>query len=101
MRRIGPEAMVDEIAASLSEPGAEALDALLAEPDAIMDLERTVQAAISMLRVRELRVRSAEVQRLMTLASDEEKNQLIREKQSIQKELQSLGAGWNPVRKTS
>ncbi len=99
--RIGPEAMVDEIAASLSEPAARALDALLAEPDAIVHLERTVEGALTQLRVRELHDRSREIERLMTLASDGEKDRLLREKQAIRDEVSSLGGAVWKVRRTT
>ena len=62
LARLGAEATNDEIAASLSDESAAVVDAVLAEPDAIQDVERTVHDCLTRLdppsRLRRLGSRS-------------------------------------------
>jgi replicative DNA helicase len=82
LARLGPEATNEEIAAALSDDATQILDVLLAEPDAVLDVERTVHDCLTRLELRALRERNAEIQHLMTAATAPEKDSLVAEKQA-------------------
>ena len=93
LARFGAEATSEEIAAALSEESTAVVDALMAEPDAIQDVERTVHDCLTRLEVRALRERNAEIQHLMTAATSDEKNGLVAEKQANSHVIRRLTEG--------
>ena len=88
--RAGPEASIEEVAALISEEATLVLDAFLAEPDAVLDVDRTIQDCVTHLEVRTLRERNAELQRLMTAATADEKDALVAQKQANSDEIRRL-----------
>jgi DNA primase len=80
LSELGPDVTMPEMAAEL-EPDAVALaEALTAEGPTGADPGAEIEASIAMLQVRELSERSQEIDRLMELATPEEKVTLMREK---------------------
>ncbi len=80
LSELGPDVTMPEMAAEL-EPDAVALaEALTAEGPTGADPGAEIEASIAMLQVRELSERSEEIDRLMELATPEEKVKLMREK---------------------
>ncbi len=90
LMRQGPDATYDEMAQGLSPAGVAVLQALLAEPDAIQNVDRTVSDCLAGLQLRTLRERNADIQRLLSAASAGEKDQLMSEKQANMEEIRRL-----------
>lgn len=88
--RLGSEVPVQTLAAALSPESVEALEALLAEPDAVVDPERMVHDCLARLQKRALKERNAEIQHLLPAATDVEKNRLMAEKQANAAEIRRL-----------
>ena len=90
----GPDAGATEIAATLPDDAAE-LYRTLSEvpPGAGFDMPREADGCIAALRAAPLRRRLQENQRAIDIASDAEKDALIRDKVRLQRELSALGAG--------
>ncbi len=68
------------------------LDTLLGEPEAILNLDRTVEDSLARLAERRLQERNREIDRLMTLATDDEKTVLMREKRENARQVVELQA---------
>ena len=66
------------------------LDEILAVPDAIIDLDRTVEDSFARLEERRLHERNAEIDRQISLAHKDEKDALIREKQENTRQMREL-----------
>lgn len=92
LRDIGTAEQVDRVAERLSPPAVALLDELLGEPDAILDVERTVDDSLARLEERRLQDRNREIDRQMVLASDEEKTALMLEKKENARQIQELAA---------
>jgi DNA primase len=92
LRDIGSAHEVAEVSERLAPEAVEILDSLLAEPDNILDLDRTIEDSLARLEERRLQDRNREIDRLMTLATDEEKTALMREKTENGRQLQELVA---------
>jgi DNA primase len=89
--QLGDEASIEELSSALTPPAVEELQALLEEPDALVDMRRTIDDSLAALQVREIRTRMSEIDRLMTLAAAEEKDMLNAEKTKLQRDVQALG----------
>jgi DNA primase len=89
--RLGDEASIEELASALTPTAVEEMQALLEEPDALVDMRRTIDDSLAALRVREMEARLAEIDRLMPLAAGEEKDVLIVEKIKLRRDVQALG----------
>jgi hypothetical protein len=74
----------------MSAPAVEMMQSLLGEPDAIQDLDLTVEHSLARLDERRLTRRNAEIDRLVAMASAEEKNQLMQEKAANMREIARL-----------
>lgn len=92
LARLGPEAPLAEVAASLSDEAAPVLELLLSEPDAIQDVERTLEHSLARLARRRLEERNKAIQGLLAVASGDEKDRLVKEKEHNQREIQRLTA---------
>jgi hypothetical protein len=77
---LGPAATVPDLAAELEPDAVTLLETLMAEGPTGADPGAEIEASIAMLQVRELSERSQEIDRLMELATPEEKVTLMREK---------------------
>ena len=89
----GPERSVQELAAVMTPPAVEMMQSLLGEPDAIQDLDRTVEHSLARLDERELALRNREIDRLISMAGADEKTQLMQEKTSNRREIARLREG--------
>jgi hypothetical protein len=88
---VGEEYTPQRLADRLDQDVVGELDTLLAELDALVDPERTVEASLADLEVRELDERLEEIDRSISLATDVEKDQLMKEKLRLHKEIELLG----------
>ncbi len=86
----GPDCLADELAASLSPPAVAVLDELIAEPDAIENFEQTVRDCLTRLEIRTLKEHGDDLNRLLSAATPEEKDQLAQEKLSNAHEIRRL-----------
>ncbi|HET7565136.1 MAG TPA: DNA primase [Gemmatimonadaceae bacterium] len=87
----GASASLEDIAAALSSDAATTMQALLDEPGAIVDVERTVEGSVAALQVRAMEQELADIDRMLPLASDAAKDDLIRRKAQIRRDIQGLG----------
>jgi DNA primase len=85
------ESSVDEIAAGLGEEATQVLQELLDERGGVDRAEESIDGGIKQLLSREVAERMNEIDRLMSLADDSGKNDLIAEKRRLQAELNALG----------
>lgn len=92
LRDLGSAEHVDRVAERLTPPAVALLDELLGEPDAILDVDRTVKDSLARLEERRLQDRNREIDRQMTLASDDEKTALMLEKKENARQIQELAA---------
>lgn len=92
LRDLGSAEHVDQVAERLAPPAVALLDELLGEPDAILDFDRTVEDSLARLEERRLQERNREIDRQMTLASDDEKTALMTEKTENARQIQELAA---------
>jgi len=92
LRDLGSADEVAVVSERLEPEAVAVLDSLLAEPDNILDLDRTIEDSLARLEERRLQDRNREIDRLMTLATDEEKTALMREKKENARQLQELVA---------
>ena len=99
--RHGADASIDVIAESLDETAVGVLQELKAEPGAVLHPVRTVDDAVRRLKARGLEERLGEFDRMTPLATGDEKDTLLREKEALGRELGALGGrGWKSVRRT-
>lgn len=76
------------------------VEALRAEPGAIVDPDRTIADAVRMLRARTLRERLDEHARMLPLAEEADKPALLRHELKLRKELAAVGGrDWHSVRR--
>ncbi|MEO7965614.1 MAG: hypothetical protein ABIT38_17025, partial [Gemmatimonadaceae bacterium] len=92
LRDLGSAENIEELAELLSPEAVSLLDELLADPDSIIDLDRTVDHSLARLEERRLHERNSEIDRQITLAHDDEKNALMREKQENARQMRELRA---------
>lgn len=90
---LGPDASVQEIAQGLDEDATEVLQELLAENGGLERSDEVVEGSLNALLARDVSNRLSEIDRLLPLAAANEKDELIREKRRLAKEIQSLGRG--------
>jgi hypothetical protein len=90
----GADASPADIVASLDDEAAELFRTLQEEPPGDgFDMQREADGCVAALRAAPLRRRLVENQRAIDIASDAEKDALIRDKVRLQRELTALGAG--------
>lgn len=79
---IGADASPEAVVRELSPESAAEYDEMLGEPpNSIVDLDRTYRDTVAALRIRELKEKNRELQRLMSTArTEDEKNALLAEK---------------------
>ncbi|MGQ0649047.1 MAG: DNA primase [Gemmatimonadaceae bacterium] len=87
---LGADASLELLAEGMSRDGIAEMESLLAERDTIQNLERTVRDSLSRLRTRTLEERNREIDALMPMAADQEKDALAREKEENRRELGRL-----------
>ncbi|MFN8667251.1 MAG: hypothetical protein U0164_08595 [Gemmatimonadaceae bacterium] len=92
LRDLGSNEHVDQVAERLPPDAVALMDELLAEPEAILNLDRTVEDSLARLEERRLQDRNREIDRLISLATDEEKTALITEKRENARQIVELAA---------
>ncbi len=85
------DAGIEQLAGKLGEEAVGIIEELLAAPTAQVDPTRTINDSISALRGRDIGRRLAEIDRIMPIASSEEKDGLTQEKQQLTRELGGSG----------
>lgn len=90
---LGPEATIGEIAGVFDEDAIEVLEELLAEDGGLDRANEIVEGSISAIAARDLDARLSDIDREMPLAAPDEKDDLIREKEQLLKQIQALGRG--------
>jgi DNA primase len=89
--QLGDAAGIEEISSALTPAAVEEMQDLLEEPDALVDIRRSIDDSLAALRVREMETRLEEIDRLLPLAAGEEKDVLIVEKIKLRRDVQALG----------
>jgi DNA primase len=82
---------VERLADRLEPDDVPVLNQLLEEGDAQNDPDKTISASIAVIAMRDIDARLAEIDRMMGLATIPEQNDLMKEKQRLQKEIELLG----------
>jgi DNA primase len=96
----GADAPADVLAESLDETAIGVVEAIKGEPGAVVDAARTMDDAVRRLKARGMEERLGEFDRMTPLASGDEKDALLREKDVLRRELSALGGrGWKSVRR--
>lgn len=90
---LGPEATIGEIAGGFDEDAIEVLEELVAEQGGLDRANEIVQGSVSAIASRDLDARLTDIDREMPLAAPDEKDDLIREKERLLKQMQALGRG--------
>ena len=85
------EFTIERLADRLESGDVEILNALFEEGNAQNDPDKTIAASIAVIAMRDIDARLAEIDRTMSLASIPEQNELMKEKQRLQKEIELLG----------
>jgi DNA primase len=85
-----PEADAETLAAALSETQTRVLQELLAAHEALGNVARTVEDSLVRLQARDLDDRMADLENEMRIASDAEKDAILREKQKLMSERRAL-----------
>jgi DNA primase len=86
-----PDVPVDTLAESLDDEATRVLQELLDENGGTDHAEETITGSINALLSREISDRMSEIDRLMPLASSDEKDDLMREKKRLAVEIKALG----------
>ena len=89
--QLGDGIGIEELSSALTPTAVEEMQALLEEPDALVDLRRTIDDSLAKLRVRDIEVRMEEIDGMMKWAAGDEKDGLTAEKMKLQREKQALG----------
>ncbi|MFI5311440.1 MAG: DNA primase [Gemmatimonadales bacterium] len=97
--RHGADCSIEMLADTLDETALEVVQAIQAEPGAVVDAPRTVDGALRMLRERTMQERLGELDRMTPLAEGREKDSLLLEKDALRRELLG-GRRWKSVRRT-
>jgi DNA primase len=89
----GSDATVGEIAGGFDEETIEILEELLLERGGLDRASEIVDGSLNAMLSRELDARLTAIDRLMPLAASDGKDELIREKERLLREMQALGRG--------
>ena len=94
LSKIGADASPEAVVRELSRDAVAAYDEMLGEPpNSILDLERTYHDSVAKLRIRELRQRNLDLQRLMATArTPDEQTALLVEKNANKQAMTALQA---------
>ena len=91
MLDLGDEFTIERLAERLEEDDMSILNGLLEEGDAQNDPDKTIAASIAVIAMRDIDAELAEIDRMMSLATIPEQNELMMKKQRLQKEIEQLG----------
>jgi len=87
----GDGAAMDEIAAMLDPEEIEVVESLVEDAAAIVDPQRTIDDSLAQLEVREMEDRVSEIDRLLPLASEREKETLDEERHKLVLQMRASG----------
>jgi hypothetical protein len=91
LTKIGADASPETVVDQLSRDAAMAYDQMLGEPpESFVDLETTYRDTVAKLRIRELEKKNDELQRLIPMANEAEKNVLLAEKDANARKARAL-----------
>ena len=90
---LGAEAAIGEIAGAFDEETIEVLEELLGEAGGLDRASEIVDGSVNAMASRDLDARLHAIDREMPLAAAEEKDDLIREKEQLLRQMQALGRG--------
>jgi DNA primase len=90
---LGADATIGEIAGGFDEETIEVLEELLAESGGLDRASEIVEGSVNAIASRDLDARLNQIDREMPLAPPEEKDDLIREKEQLLRQMQALGRG--------
>jgi hypothetical protein len=94
-------ALVEWLADRLEPWVVQLAEEMLDTPESMVNPQASVEGALRRLRERSMRDRLAELDRVTPLATGEQKDRLIAEKQRLHNELRHMGAtGWKGYRRT-
>jgi len=85
----------DRLAEQLDADAVEVLNSLLAEGDAQIDPDATVSASIAAIAMRDIDGRLAQIDTMLSVATEAEKISLANEKIRLQREIELLGQPMN------
>jgi hypothetical protein len=94
---VGQNAVIGDVAASLTAPSISVLEALLEEQGAVIDVERTVTDCLARLELRRRKELNAKLQRDLMVATPAETDRLIAEKQANAEEIRRLSESIMPA----
>ena len=87
----GPDATIEEVASHLDEDSVATVEEIVGEGAYQINPEQTIGDSLAELQARELDGRLAEIDRITPLASADQIDKLIAEKQELSKELRGTG----------
>jgi len=93
----GPDATPDVLAADLTPDAAETLQSLLSEGPTGADAQRVIDDCLADLQRRELAHRVSEINRLMSVANDVQKSDLMRQKMELVLQVRKLNGRGFPT----
>jgi DNA primase len=88
---LGPDATVEQLAATLEPGSVEVLHQLLGQGEGVIRPEKTIAYGLAVLRVREVQQRLRRIDAELQIADDAEKDQLTSEKTQLMREVRALG----------
>jgi DNA primase len=91
MLDLGDEFTIERLADRLEQEDMSVLNVLLEEGDAQNDPDKTIAASIAVIAMRDIDAELAEIDRMMSLATIPQQNELMMKKQRLQKEIEQLG----------
>jgi DNA primase len=90
---LGPEATIGEIAGGFDREAIEVLEELVGEEGGLDRASEMVEGSLNTIASRDLDARLTDIDRVMPLAAPDEKDDLIREKERLLRQMQALGRG--------
>jgi hypothetical protein len=90
---VSPDAVIGDVAAGLSAPALSVLESMLEQQGAIIDVEKTLTDCLAQLELRKKKAEQKQLQADLKVATEAEKDRLIRRKEDIAEEIKSLTEG--------
>ncbi len=89
--RTGEDATLDELAEVLEPDAIILMQEMIGEDGALVNAQRTIDDSITRLHVREMEDRVADIDRLLPIANDEEKESLQKERVALVSQMRASG----------
>jgi hypothetical protein len=87
----GEDTTLDELAGVLEPDAIALMQEMIGEDGALVNVQRTIDDSITRLHVRDMEERVAEIDRLLPIANDEEKEPLQKEKAALVLQMRASG----------